>query len=157
MSTSAVLKGALSGLAGAAVMTAGEVVEQRLTRRPDSYVPGRTLSALLGRRLPDGAQPPWLNLAMHYGTGAALGALRGWWSEIGLRGPLWTAAHAVVRLSTDQTLENATGVGAPPQAWPAREHVVDVLHKGVYSLATGLLSDAAVRARTRPLPGRVSH
>jgi hypothetical protein len=138
-------------------MTAGELVEQRLTHRPDSYVPGRTLSALLGRRLPDRAQPPALNFAMHYGTGAALGALRGLWSEIGLRGPLWTAAHVVVRLSTDQTLENATGVGAPPQTWPAREHVVDVLHKAVYSVATGVISDALVPARVRPLPGRVSH
>jgi len=138
-------------------MTAAELVEQRLTRRPDSFVPGRTLSALLGRRLPDTAQPPGINLAMHYGTAAALGALRGLWSEIGLRGPLWTAAHTVVRLSTDQTLKNVTGVGAPPQSWPAREHVVDLLHKGVYSLTTGLLSDALVPARVRPLPGRLSH
>ena len=157
MSTAAVLKGALSGVVGAAVMTAGEKVEQRLTQRPDSFVPGRTLSALLGRRLPDTAQPLGINLAMHYGTAAALGALRGLWSEIGLRGPLWTAAHLVVRLSTDQTLENATGVGAPPQTWPTREHVVDVLHKGVYSLATGLTSDALVPVRPRPLPDRVSH
>jgi hypothetical protein len=157
MTTTAVLKGTLAGLAGGVVMTAAELLEQRLTHRHDSYVPGRTLSALLGRPLPDTAQPPALNLAMHYGTAAALGALRGLWSEIGLRGPLWTAAHVVVRLSTDQTLENATGVGAPPQSWPAREHVVDVLHKGVYSLATGLFSDALIPARPRPLPGRVSH
>ena len=157
MSSTAVVKGAVAGVVGAAVMTAGEKVEQRLTHRPDSYVPGRTLSALVGRRLPDGAQPLGINLVMHYGTAAALGALRGLWSEIGLRGPLWTAAHVVVRLSTDQTLENATGAGAPPQTWPVREHLVDVLHKGVYSVATGLLSDALVPARARPLPGRISH
>jgi len=157
MSSTAVVKGAVAGVVGAAVMTAGEKVEQRLTRRPDSYVPGRTLSALVGRRLPETAQPVARNLLMHYGTAAALGMLRGLWSEIGLRGPVWTAAHAVVRLSTDQTLENATGVGAPPQTWPAREHVVDVLHKAVYAAVTGLVSDALVPARLRLLPGRVSH
>jgi hypothetical protein len=157
MSTRAVVKGALAGLAGGAVMTAGELLEQRLTHRPDSYVPGRTLSTLLGRPLPDSAQPAGINRVMHYGTAAVLGALRGLWSEIGLRGPVWTTAHVVVRLSTDQTLENATGVGAPPQSWPLREHVVDVLHKAVYSVATGLLSDALVPARPRPLPGRFSH
>jgi len=66
-------------------------------------------------------------------------------------------AHAVVRLSTDQTLENATGVGAPPRTWPRQEHVIDVLHKGVYALVTGLLADRLVAERQRPLPGRTSH
>jgi hypothetical protein len=46
--TDAAIKGALAGLAGAAVMTAGEKVEQRFTRRPSSYVPGRTLANLVG-------------------------------------------------------------------------------------------------------------
>lgn len=138
-------------------MTAGEKLEQLFTHRPDSYVPARTLSALLGQRLPESAQPVARNWLMHYGTAAALGCLRGYWSEIGLRGPLWSLAHSVVRLSTDQTLENGTGVGAPPQTWPAREHVVDLLHKGVYSLTTGVVSDALVRPRLRPLPGRRSH
>jgi hypothetical protein len=40
-------RGALAGLAGAAVMTAGEKVEQALTSRPNSYVPARTLLTLL--------------------------------------------------------------------------------------------------------------
>jgi hypothetical protein len=157
MSSTAVVKGAVAGLVGAAVMTAAEKVEQRVTGRPDSFVPGRTLSALLGRRLPETAKPFARNMVMHYGTAAALGTLRGLWSEIGLRGPVWTAAHAVVRLSTDQTLENATGVGAPPQTWSTQEHVVDLLHKAIYSAVTGLLSDALVPVRVRPLPGRHSH
>jgi hypothetical protein len=154
---SSAAKGAFAGLAGAAVMTAAEKAEQRLTHRPDSYVPARTLLALLGRRPPETAQPTGWNLAMHYGTAAALGALRGLWSEAGLRGPGWTAAHTVVRLSTDQTLENGTGVGAPPKTWPRRERVVDVAHKAVYSAVTGWLSDRLVTERPRPLPGRVSH
>lgn len=137
-------RGALVGLAGVAVMTAGEKVEQAVTGRPDSFVPARTLLTLLGRRPAPDAQPPLWNHAMHWGTGAALGALRGVWSVVGLRGPRASLAHAVVRLATDQTLENATGVGAPPRTWPTDERVVDVLHKVVYAVATGLLADHLV-------------
>ena len=137
----AALRGASAGLAGVAMMTVGEKVEQRLTGRPSSYVPGRTLLALVGRRRPDDAQPPVWNHAMHWGTGAVLGALRGIWSVTGLRGPRASLAHTVVRLATDQTLENATGVGAPPSTWPRREQVVDVAHKAVYAFATGLVAD----------------
>jgi len=133
--------GAGAGLLGVVVMTAGEKVEQALTHRPGSYVPARTLLTLLGRRPGDGDRPLGWNLAMHYGTGAALGALRGVWAVTGLRGPRASLVHALARLCTDQTLENATGVGAPPRTWPRQERVVDVLHKTVYALATGALAD----------------
>jgi hypothetical protein len=153
----AAARGVVAGLAGAAVMTAGELVEQRVTGRPASYVPARALLGLLGRRPPETARPTGWNLAMHYGTAGALGALRGIWAEIGLRGPTWSAAHAVVRFCTDQTVENATGAGAPPGTWPVLEHRVDLLHKSVYAAVTGWLSDRMVAERPRPLPGRHSH
>lgn len=154
----AALRGAAAGLAGVAVMTLGEKVEQRVTGRPDSYVPARTLLTLAGRRPPEHTRPVVVNHLMHYGTGLVVGALRGVWARVGLRGPGWSLAHAVVRLSTDQTLENATGVGAPPRTWPRQEHVVDVLHKTVYALATGLVADRLVAERRRgALPGRHSH
>ena len=140
----AAARGAILGLAGVAVMTAGEKLEQAVTGRPSSYVPARTLMTLLGRRPDDVEQPPGWNHLMHWGTGATLGALRGVWSVVGLRGPRASLAHTVVRLATDQTLENATGVGAPPHTWPAGEHVVDVVHKAVYSFVTGGLTDRLV-------------
>jgi hypothetical protein len=157
MLLNAAARGAVAGLAGAALMTVTEKVEQRLTGRPDSFVPGRALLTMLGRRPPESARPEGWNLAMHYGTAAVLGTLRGVWAELGLRGPTWTAAHTVVRLSTDQTVENATGVGAPPHTWPGLERRVDVLHKAVYSGVTGWLADRMVAERSRPLPGRFSH
>jgi hypothetical protein len=141
----AALRGALAGLAGVAAMTAAEQVEQRLTGRPDSYVPARTLTALTtGRRLPASARPPVRNHLMHWGTGAAVGALRGVWSASGLRGWRASAWHTSLRLATDQTLENATGVGAPPWTWSRRDQVVDVGHKAVYSFVTGALADLLV-------------
>jgi hypothetical protein len=132
----------VAGLVGVAVMTAGEQLEQQVTHRPDSYVPGRTLTALTtGRRLPGSARPPVRNHLMHWGTGAVVGALRGIWSAAGLRGPRASAWHTVVRLAVDQTLENVTGVGAPPWTWSRRDQVVDVAHKAVYSFTTGTVAD----------------
>src|SRR5918997_6863004 len=154
----AALKGVVGGLMGVAVMTAGEKIEQRLTRRPNSYVPGRTLAHLLRLEQPDGDRLI-RNLAMHYGTGAVLGALRGVMSAANLRGPYASLMHTPLRLSTDQLLENLTGVGAPPWTWPRDEQVIDVLHKAVYSLATGVVADAlvsplATSSARRTLSGR---
>src|SRR3954470_18193495 len=141
----AAARGAVAGLLGVAAMTAGEKLEQAVTHRPDSYVPGRTLLTLLGRHPGDSDRPVLWNHAMHWGTGAVLGALRGVWAAIGLRGPRAHLAHAAVRLSFDQTLENATGCGAPPRTWPAREEAWDTAHKAVYSLVTGLLAERWVQ------------
>jgi hypothetical protein len=139
----AALRGALGGLAGAAVMTVAEKVEQRLTGRPNSYVPARTLARLLDLDSPDDDR--WTrNMAMHYGTGAVAGTIRGVMSAANLRGPMASLMHAELRLSIDQTLENATGTGAPPWTWPRDELVVDLLHKGIYALATGAVTDALV-------------
>src|SRR3954447_26525262 len=144
----AALRGALAGLAGTAAMTLGEKIEQRFTHRPNSFVPARTLTGLAtGRRLPGSARPPVRNHLMHWGTGAAVGALRGIWSATGLRGVRASLWHTVVRLAVDQTLENVTGVGAPPWTWSRGDQVVDVAHKAVYSLATGVVADRLVEDR----------
>ncbi len=63
----------------------------------------------------------------------------------------------MVRLATDQTVENVTGVGAPPHTWPVREQVVDVLHKAVYSFTTGLIADRLIPARLESHRGTTSH
>jgi hypothetical protein len=150
-------RGAAAGLVGVAAMTAGEKLEQALTRRPSSYVPARALLTLLGRHPGEGDQPPVWNHAMHWGTGAALGALRGVWSLTGIRGPLASAWHTVVRLAFDQTVENATGVGSPPPSWPVREQVVDVVHKTVYAVVTGLVADRWVAPSLQSRRGLISH
>ena len=154
---SAALRGAVAGVAGVAVMTAAEKAEQALTGRPNSYVPGRALLTLLGRSPGDDDRPPGWNHAMHWGTGATLGALRGVWAAVGLRGPRAHLGHTVVRLATDQTVENATGVGAPPRTWPVDEQVVDVLHKAIYSVTTGVVAEWLVPPRLESRRGTRSH
>ena len=149
--------GAAAGLFGAGVMVVGEKLEQAITRRPNSYVPARALLSLLGQRPSDTAQPPVWNHVMHWGTGAVVGTLRGVWAVTGIRGPQANAWHTVVRLAIDQTIENATGVGAPPATWPATEKIVDMGHKAVYSAVTGMLADRMIAPTLTSTRGRASH
>jgi hypothetical protein len=149
----AVWQGLIAGLTGTAVMTAAEKLEQRLTGRPDSHVPARVLARLTGLPERPGRQPTWLNLTMHYGQGALVGVLRSVMAQAGLRGPVASGMFTVVRLTSDQILENATGVGAPPQTWPRRELAVDVVHKAVYGFATGAVADV-LAARDGLGPGQ---
>ncbi len=154
----AAARGVAAGLVGVAVMTAAEKLEQAATQRPNSYVPGRALLTLLtGHQPADRDKPMLANHGMHWGTGALLGALRGVWAAVGLRGPRAHLAHTIVRLSFDQTMENATGVGAPPHTWPVREQVVDVGHKALYSLVTGLVAERLVTPSLQSRRGTTSH
>ena len=140
--------GAAAGLAGAGAMAAVASLEQLVTGRPDSYVPAHTLGRLLGR--PDADDDVWLrNMAMHYGSGAIAGALRGVMAAANLRGPFASAMHANLRLSFDQTLENATGAGAPPWTWPRDELAIDVSQKTLFAFVTGAIADRLVE----PAPG----
>jgi hypothetical protein len=149
--------GGAAGLVGVAVMSASEKIEQALTKRPDSFVPARVLLTLLGRHPGDDEQPPVWNHVMHWSTGALLGALRGVWSVTGIRGPLANTWHTATRLAFDQTMENATGVGAPPQSWPVEEQLVDVIHKAVYSIVTGIVADRWIAPVLESRRGATSH
>jgi hypothetical protein len=149
----ALWQGLVAGVTGAAVMTVGEKIEQRLTGRPDSHVPARVLERLTGMSERPADQPRPVNLAMHFGQGALAGVVRSLMANAGMRGPVASAMFTVVRLSNDQILENATGVGAPPQTWPRKELLVDLLHKAVYAFATGVVADA-LAARRGPGPGQ---
>lgn len=150
-------RGMVAGLAGVAVMTTGEKLEQLVTHRPNSYVPARALLTMLGRSPSAGDQPPVWNHAMHWGTGALLGAVSGVWAATGLRGPRAYLAHTVVRLAFDQTVENTTGVGAPPRTWPLQEQVVDIAFKAVYSIATSLVAERLVAPVLESRRGTTSH
>jgi hypothetical protein len=125
------------------VLAGTSKLEQLVTNRPDSYVPAHTLAHLLG--LPDPDADRWgRNMAMHYGSAAVAGAIRGVMSAANLRGPFASLMHTNIRLAFDQTLENATGVGAPPWDQPREELAIDLVEKTVFGLATGLLADAAI-------------
>lgn len=153
----AALKGAVSGLVGVAAMTAAGQLEIAVDHRPRSYIPARTLRALLGRPESDAPQSVVWNHAMHWGTGAVVGALRGVWAVTGIRGPVANVHHTAVRLAVDQTLENGTGVGAPPMTWPRQELAVDLAGKSIYSFVTGIVADRWISPVLRSQRGRTSH
>jgi hypothetical protein len=149
----ALWQGLIAGTVGGVVMTLGEKLEQAATGRPDSHVPARVLQRLTGMPEHPGRQPLPVNWAMHFGQAALLGVLRSVMAHAGLRGPVASAKFTVVRLTNDQILENATGVGAPPSTWPRKELAVDVLHKAVYAFVTGAVADV-LAARGGPGPGQ---
>jgi hypothetical protein len=136
--------GFLAGLTGVAAMTAAEKVEQLATHRPNSFVPAHVLERLLRQPDKPDAERRWMNWTMHWGQGALLGAVRGMMAARGLRGPVGSFLFMDLRLLNDQTLENATRVGAPPWTWPVDEQVIDLVHKGIYAFAAGAVADRLI-------------
>jgi hypothetical protein len=150
MTAKAAVYGLLAGVAGVAAMTLAEKIEQQFTRRPNSYVPAHTLERLL--RLPHKPDQERLalNWTMHWGQGILMGAVRGLMAAQGFRGPVGSFMFMNLRLLNDQSLENATGVGAPPWTWPKDEQVIDLLHKGIYAFVTGVVADRLIAGPGRP-------
>ena len=142
-------RGLLAGVAGVAAMTLAEKIEQAITKRPDSYVPAHTLERLLGLPHKPDSERLLLNWAMHWGQGIGLGAIRAIMAQQGFRGPVGSFLLLNLRLINDQTLENATGVGAPPWTWPLDEQAIDLLHKAIYAFATGAVADWLVQGPER--------
>jgi hypothetical protein len=145
--------GLLAGAAGVAAMTLAEKLEQSVTGRPNSYVPGHTLERLLGLPARPDSERLGLNWAMHWGQGILLGIARAAMARGGVGGPFGSFLFLNLRLLNDQSLENATGIGAPPWTWPRDEQVVDMLHKAVYAFATGAVADRLVTGRASPGTG----
>ncbi|KAI8987606.1 hypothetical protein BDF20DRAFT_851139 [Mycotypha africana] len=133
--------GFIAGAVGVGVMTFSEKIEQFFTGRPNSYVPAHTLERILRLPYRPDSERVCLNLGMHYGQGAAAGCIRALMATYGVIGPFSSFIFTFIRLAIDQTLENATGVGAPPWTWPFKEQVIDILHKFVYAFTTGAIAD----------------
>jgi hypothetical protein len=146
--------GLLAGAAGVAAMTLAEKLEQAITGRPNSYVPGHTLERLLGMPARSDRDRLGLNWAMHWGQGIVLGIARAAMARGGIGGPFGSFLFLNLRLLNDQSLENATGVGAPPWTWPRDEQVVDILHKGIYAFVTGAVADRLVTGQASPGTGK---
>ncbi|EON61140.1 hypothetical protein W97_00351 [Coniosporium apollinis CBS 100218] len=138
--------GLAAGFAGVAALTVSNKLEQLITHRPNSYVPGHTTGNLLG--LSRDRHPDVLNHFHHWGTGIIAGPVRALMSYYGIIGPFASYVFTFIRLGLDQTLENTAGTSAPPWTWPINEQVIDLLHKGIYALVTGYITDRLVRGVT---------
>jgi len=145
MKNNLIISGLVAGIAGVAVMTLAEKIEQLLTKRPNSYVPAHTLERLLNLPHKPDKDRLFLNWAMHWGQGILMGLSRAKMAERGIRGPVGSFLFMNLRLLNDQTLENATGVGALPWTWPKDEQVIDLIHKGIYAFVTGAIADRLIK------------
>jgi hypothetical protein len=134
--------GMIAGVAGTVAMTLSEKVEQAVTGRPNSFIPAHALERVLGLKTKPDQERQWLAWFAHWGLGILPAALRGVMAEGGMRGPLASTMFFVTRMTTDETMENVTGVGKPPWSWGKELGAIDILHKGVYAFATGAVADA---------------
>ena len=143
---SSLARGVAAGLVGTTAMTAFQrLVEQPVTRRPDSFVPAEIAEAL-GVRARTAQGRTRLNWVSHFGFGSVWGAAYGVAARAGLSGQ--RAVHAVfaVLYPVDVLAATALGVYAP-RTWSRQDWVVDVVDKYVALQATGLAYDRALAPR----------
>ncbi|WP_093802151.1 hypothetical protein [Streptomyces sp. Wb2n-11] len=129
--------GLAAGAVGTVVLTLSETIEQRLTGREDSRVPGQVGAALTGRK-GDEAAAGKLNTPVHWMHGTTMGAARGALALTGLGPVAATAAHYAVVWGGDVTLYRGLGIAPWPWKWQKQELATDLFHKGVYAIATGV-------------------
>ncbi|WP_103349894.1 hypothetical protein [Amycolatopsis sp. CA-128772] len=129
--------GLVAGAVGTVVLTASETVEQRLTHREISNVPGQVGAALSGHR-GDEAAVTRLNTPVHWIHGITLGAVRGALGLTGLGAVAATAVHYAVVWGGDVGLYRSLSIAPLPWEWKRQELVTDLFHKGVYAVATGV-------------------
>lgn len=143
----AITRGMVAGAVGTIAMTISERLEMAVTGREASQVPGQVGAHLLPGRDPD-AQPDVeaLNSPVHWAHGVGMGALRGLLDVGGVRGPTATAAHFALFWGADAALYRGQGIADVPWRWSGDELASDVLHKGVYAVATGAVYDALAAA-----------
>ena len=124
-------------------LTLSNKLEQSITGRPSSYVPGKTFAKHFG--LIFSQNPNLYNHIHHWGTGILAGSTRALMSYYGIVGPIASFFHLGVRLLVDQIAEETVGVSPLPWTWPVNEQVVDLTHKAVYALVTGWVCDWYIR------------
>lgn len=139
-----ILRGAVAGLLGTAVMTTSQYVELSLTKRALSTVPGQIGARLLSR--PDEVDS--LSTPTHWAHGVALGVLRGALSGIGLRGPWGTVTFFAITWTGDVLLYRVLDIADWPWRWTRAELATEVGHKALYAFVTSGSYDSLARGAT---------
>ena len=138
---SSIRNGALAGLAGTAVMTAGQAVEMKLTGRPASVVPGQVASKVLRLKPASDAAMSRISTGMHWAHGVTHGLVRAGVGAVGLTGLAAAGTHFALMWTSDVALYKALGIADWPWRWTAAELAPDLLQKGTYALATSTVYD----------------
>lgn len=129
-----------AGVAATAVMTAGQMIEQWLTGRPESRLPAEGVERATGFEPDDDAEERRLSSAAHWAYGSALGlALL---PARPLPEPVRTLALFAGVWGLGLALEAFAKPGEPPGEWKPQQLAIDGLHHAVYAAVLGLAGGA---------------
>jgi hypothetical protein len=126
-------------------MTVSSAVEAKLRGRPASSAPARAAGKVLGVEPAGEEETRRFSAFVHWGYGAAWGALRGVLGTLGLPGPAASAAHRAAVWGAEQVALPALDVSPPITQWPAKEIAIDAWHHLVYAAVTGTACDLLTR------------
>jgi hypothetical protein len=122
-------------------MTAAQRAEMRITGRPPSMVPGHVASKLLGLAPEDDEALARISIRMHWAHGMTMGTVRAAIGGCGIQGPAAAATHFALMWASDAMLYKLLGIAPWPWKWSLEELAPDVLHKGLYAVATSAAYD----------------
>lgn len=125
-------KGLVAGSVGAAAMTASAELEMRITGRPPSTVPAKTIAKLLRINSLEERTERYLTTLGQLGTATALGAVPGLLHAAGLGVARARAVFALAALSPDLIITPVIGSAKPPWRWSLGDFAVSALHHAVY-------------------------
>ena len=129
----ALARGALAGLAGAAVMSVSTNAEMRLRGRPPSDAPARAIERLLRIRIRGRRNRMRAAAVGHVATSVGVGAARGALDAAGMPVRAADAATFALALMPELVVVPVTGAAAPPWRWSPTEGAISVLHHAVYA------------------------
>ncbi|KAL8875872.1 MAG: hypothetical protein Q9198_005832 [Flavoplaca austrocitrina] len=139
----AVAVGLGAGALGVTVMTVSNKIEQLITDRPNSYVPGHTTGSLF--RISRSQNPDGLNHLHHWGMGLITAPVRAIMAYNGVTGPYASFMFMVLRLMTDEILEYNAGTIPVPWTQPIFDQTIDLFHKFVFSFVAGYACDRMIQ------------
>jgi hypothetical protein len=133
----AAARGLAAGLAGTISLTVSQRIEMRLTGRAPSDLPAQVAERVLGIS-PRGRSRALVALATHWVNNTASGLGRALVAGAGLRGTPAIGATFVLYLSGSSLMFTRLDLLPPPWRRGARQLVIEVVHAGVYSVATSI-------------------
>jgi hypothetical protein len=142
----AIGRGLVAGAIGTAAMTVSSTLEQKAREREASTAPADAAMKVLGIEsfCDDGAKSRFSN-AVHWAYGTAWGVPRALLDRAGLSPAAATAAHGGALWGSEQVMLPALGVAPPLWEWGAGEVAIDAGHHLVYTVATAIAYEEALR------------
>jgi hypothetical protein len=139
-------RGLAAGAIGTAAMTMSSTLEQKARGREGSTAPADAAMKVLGIDgfCDDAAKSRFSNL-VHWGYGTGWGVPRALLDHAGLRPAAATAAHGSALWGSEQVMLPALGVAPPLWEWGAGEVAIDAGHHLVYTVATAIAYEEALR------------